>query len=102
MSNYTDFLERAHAKWGDKFDASDLCEKFVPYYNSKRRIKVRVHTLDEVNFGTVGVTTGWRPSFILLHSSRSIGSSILLDNRDEILAVQSTSSGKYVNPGEAL
>jgi hypothetical protein len=39
----------------------------------------------ETKRGTVGVTTGWKPCFLLMLTKRSIGSSHTLSARDSIL-----------------
>lgn len=69
MNNYTAFLNRGKAKYGDKFDSSDLDQYFVKYYESGERIKVKLNMGNEIYYecGTVSVTTGWKPVFILKH-----------------------------------
>jgi len=92
LGRYQDLLFRKAQEHGVKFDASALSQKFVPYFNSRERIKVRVGS--SIYHGTVGVTTGWAPCFLLITRSTNIGSSITLDDCDDILAVQR--NGKYV------
>ena len=84
MSRFTDYIERKKQKYSDEFDASNLVEKFIPYFNSQERIKIRRH--GEVTSGRVGVTTGWKPAFLLMFTSRSLGSSYILDENDEIVS----------------
>lgn len=94
------------AQIGEKFDSSDLQPEFARYYFSKERIKVKlwskVSGSEECQFefvtGMVGITTGWKPSFMLLRSSRSISSSILLNDDCLIVAVQQKGYKKYSNP----
>lgn len=77
----------AHKRSNDpRFDASDLDERFVPYLRSGQRIKVEVY--GRTITGTVGITTGWKPVFLLMRTSRSIGSSDILDKRAKLLAVK--------------
>lgn len=84
MSKYDSFIQRKKVEYGTKFSASELAEQFVPAFNSGRRIRVKFHT-GEVLSGTVGVTTGWRPTFMLMLTSRSRGSGWLLGKRDKIV-----------------
>lgn len=96
-NSYDDLLRRFRAKWGEKFDASGLSAEFVRYYQSGERIRVDMRGLDSeekdsyghtIITGTVGVTTGWRPCFLLMRTTRSIGSPWTLDGKDRILAVR--------------
>lgn len=86
MSKYDDFIARKYQAFGANFDQSDLDPRFIAYFNSGQRIRIR--TCGEVMTGTVGVTTGWKPSFLLVRRSNSVGSPWLLGPRDEILARQ--------------
>lgn len=69
---------------GHKYDPSNLTNKFYDYYNTGQRIIVKT-PYGEILRGYVGKTTGWRPSYLLLARSNSIGSSELLDDRYEII-----------------
>lgn len=91
METFDNYLTRQRAEYGDRFDPSSLAPQFIPYLNSGQRIKVRsTYGGDEVyeRTGTVGVTGGWRPAFLLMHRSSDIGSSDVLGRKDEIVAVQ--------------
>lgn len=91
MSTYTDYLTRAQRSHGEKFDSSSLAPQFITWFNTGQRIKVRTtYSSGEtyIRTGIVGVTTGWRPAFILMHRSNAFGSSDVLDARDEVIAVQ--------------
>ena len=81
--NYADYVERKQREYGEKFDPSDLDPRFVPYFNSQQRIKV--HTLGATVTGRIGVTTGWKPCFLLMRTSRSRGSEYTLGQNDTIL-----------------
>lgn len=83
MRSYSEFLERKRREYGDKFDASDLDPRFIPFYESGERIKVE--TIGKPMTGTVGVTTGWKPCFLLMRTKRSISSPWTLGPRDVIL-----------------
>lgn len=94
MSNHTPkfdaFVARKRAEFGARFDASDLDPRFVEFYESGERIKVNEFGIDSERaaFGRVGVTTGWKPSFLLVRSSRAFGSSVLLGKKTVLLAVK--------------
>lgn len=84
---YRDFIARKRKEYGERFDASDLDPRFIPYFHSDVRIKVE--TCGKILTGTIGVTTGWRPAFLLMLRSSSHGSSWLLSRpSDRILAVK--------------
>lgn len=84
MRDYKEFLERKKRQYGDKFDASDLAPQFIPYYENGKRIEVKF-SYNEVKRGTIGITTGWRPVFLLMLTKRSIGSSYTLREADKIV-----------------
>lgn len=75
---------------GEKWDPSDLTPKFIPYFESGDRIRVRYRHGDYVmtRTGTVSVTTGWRPAFLLIRRVSDHGSSDVLSEQDEIIAVK--------------
>lgn len=82
-------LIRGQREHGDKFATDDLHARFIPYYNSGQRIKVRYGGEDGPTItGVVSTTTGWKPAFILMRRSNDHGSSWVLTERDEIIAVQ--------------
>jgi hypothetical protein len=84
--HYIDYLKRKRYEHGLKFDSSDLDSRFEEFYHTGQRIKVEAY--GETQFGTVGATTGWKPSFLLIHNSRCLGSSTLLGPDYKILAVK--------------
>lgn len=87
--SYTDYLDQKRAQYGPRFTTDALELRFVPYYQSGVRIKItRTYTNGDVTtaFGTVGVTTGWRPVFLLMSSTRAHGSSYVLGPDDCIVA----------------
>lgn len=91
-------IERGRKQWGDKYDPSDLlaAQHFAPFYFSKERVKVSdSRTQDNreyggawIRTGTVGMTTGWKPAFLLMHRSSDTGSSDVLSNYDTIIAIR--------------
>lgn len=89
MRNFNDYISRKRAEYGDKFDSSDLAPQFVSAYETGRKIAVKdQYARGGRAWGTVGVTTGWRPVFLLMRRSNAIGSSYLLNDKHEIVAVR--------------
>jgi hypothetical protein len=86
MSKYRNYLSRKINEYGNKFDQSDLSEQFVPYYESGQRIEVEF-SHGEIKRGTIEVTTGWKPVFLLMLRSNSIRSSYTLSNQDKITKI---------------
>lgn len=84
-----DFLTRKTREHGEKFDASDLVPKFAPFFRTGQRIRVQDQRHPEmVRTGTIGVTTGWKPAFLLMHRSSDRGSSDVLGVNDVITHIQ--------------
>lgn len=86
MSKYTDFVERKKREFGEKFDNSELAENFIPYYNSGERVEVKF-SYGDIKRGTIGITTGWKPCFLLMLTKRSMGSSWTLSGKDKVVKV---------------
>lgn len=86
MGRYNDYLARQTVRHGDKFNPGGLDSRFVPYFEMGTRVKVRTCGMDLT--GTIGVTTGWGPCFLLMRTARSAGSSWTLGPKDAILAVK--------------
>ena len=86
-TKFEDYVERGRVKHGDRFGTSSLAEQFIPYFNSGRRIRV-LSPWGEESTGTVGVSTGWSPVFLLMARSDSIGSTRVLHDNDIILDVK--------------
>ena len=82
MRNYQDWIREKKSNAKD-FDDSDLSKQFIPYFESGQRIIVTSY--GEVKRGYVGVTTGWKPCFLLMNNTRSMGSSDTLSDKDEIV-----------------
>jgi hypothetical protein len=77
FGTFEDYLKKKRAQYGT-FDDSALDRRFVAAYNDGQRIRVKFPWGD-VKTGTVDVTTGWKPVFLLMRNSRSTGSSDILD-----------------------
>jgi hypothetical protein len=84
MNTYDNYLEMEQDEYGNKFNASELSKKFIPFYENQERIKVKFSSGD-IKSGRIGITTGWKPSFMLMLTTRSLGSSWLLNNKDKII-----------------
>ena len=86
MSKYSDYITRKGAEYGVRFDPSDLDPRFIPYFDSGER--VRVATCGLVLTGTIGITTGWRPAFLLMRRRTDHGSTWVLGANSHVLAVK--------------
>jgi len=84
--HFEDYKEGKAREYGEKFDSSELDKQFISYFESGERIKVKF-SCGDLKTGTVGITTGWKPVFILMLTKRSIGSSWTLSKKDKIIAV---------------
>ena len=90
MRNYQDYLNRKRAEHGAKFDTADLNPDFIRYFESGQRIKIRFQcglVFSEM-FGTVGVTTGWKPVFLLMSNRSAAESSTTIGNDCKVVAVK--------------
>lgn len=85
MKNYQDYLERKTKEHGSKFDNSNLNKNFIKYYENNYRIEVDFGY--EVKRGRLGITTGWKPSFLLMLTTRSVGSSHLINKDCKVLKI---------------
>jgi hypothetical protein len=91
IRRFSDLVARGTARHGERFDPSELAKEFRHYYETGERIRVVSEYAGGgtyVRTGTVGVTTGWRPAFLLIHRSSDHGSSDLLSDRDRVVAVK--------------
>ena len=86
MSRYADYLARKYREFGAQFDTSDLNPAFVAAFEHRGRITVSFKDSSgqeiERKRGTVGVTTGWKPAFLLVLTKRSLGSSHVIGQND--------------------
>jgi hypothetical protein len=68
-----------------------LAPQFAAYLGTDQRIRVQTTYPNGETWtrtGTVGVTTGWRPAFLLMRRRTDHGSSDVLRPDDRIIAVQ--------------
>jgi len=84
MTKYTEYILRKKSEFGSKFDSSELNKRFIKHFNSGKRIGVKFN-YGETKRGTIGVTTGWKPVFILMLTSRSMGSSHTIGKKDKVI-----------------
>jgi hypothetical protein len=82
----TELRHAGMARHGERFDASELVSAFARFHGTGQRI--RVVNGDFIRTGRVGMTTGWRPAFLLMHRSSDHGSWDVLGPRDVITHVQ--------------
>lgn len=74
---------------GQAFDPSELAPIFAPYLGTDVRLRVTTfhpHGGRHTRTGRVGITTGWRPAFLLMHRSNDHGSWDVLAHGDQIVA----------------
>jgi hypothetical protein len=84
--NYESVISHRKLIYSKKFSDQSLAKKFIPFFESGQRIEVDFG-YGTIKRGTVGITTGWIPQFILLLRSNSLGSSYTLSNKDKITKV---------------
>lgn len=94
---YVAAIARFKAVHGTKFTDSGLDPRFIPFYQTGQRIKVNTMGMEVT--GTVTMTTGWRPSFLLMRRSSDHGSMFILDSSTTLLAKQ---VGKVYRPFSAV
>ena len=86
--DYDNMTAERKAKYPDTFSDAKLNPAFVRYFNSQERITVEFRGSDgevyETKRGTIGVTTGWVPCFILMLTKRSHGSSYTIGENDTV------------------
>lgn len=87
MRNYHDFVNRQRRQFGPSFVEPVGAEHFGPFLHTGQRVRVRFAYGEELT-GTIGVTTGFQPAFLLMRTSRSLGSPYTLGEGDRIVAVQ--------------
>lgn len=84
MLNYQEYLIRKNKEYPNKFNDSQLNKNFIPYYENQERITVDFGY--EQKRGRIGITTGWKPCFLLMLTKRSIGSSYTIGMNDKIVS----------------
>lgn len=87
MSKYSDFLQRKQREYGKKFDASGLNPEFIPHFNSGDRVEITDTKYNYTRRGTIGITTGWKPCFLIMSRSNSRSSSDCISENDKVTAI---------------
>ena len=85
MRNFKELLDRKKREYGSKFDMSDLNADFIPFFENGERIEVDFGY--ETKRGTIGITTGRKPCFLLMLTKRSTGSSYTINKNDKVIKV---------------
>jgi hypothetical protein len=87
MTRYYEFIQRKVREYPTKFDPTELNQAFVDAFNSQERITVEFTygATKEIKRGRIGVTTGWKPCFLLMLTRRSIGSSYTINKNARIV-----------------
>lgn len=84
---FEQYCKNKKAQYGTLFSTKNLAQQFIPYLHTNTRLKIQDET-GQTYFGTVGISTGWVPVFLLMHSTRSIGSSFILQPHHKITAIK--------------
>ena len=85
QSDFNNYVERARAQHGDRLDLSELPEKFRPYFRERIRVRAPWGGDRPEKNGVLGVTTGWRPIFILMLRTGAVGSSYTISEAHEFV-----------------
>lgn len=103
MRNYEAYVAAKRLEYGDRFDVSELDHRFAPLLGTSTRVRVKSR-YGEIEAGRIGVTTGWKPAFLLMPTVRSTGSSRILGPDDQIIGVKYPGTKNYraLHPGESL
>jgi hypothetical protein len=83
---YADVVDRGAAKYGERFDESGLIKEFRRYYESGRQVQVRFAGGPTLT-GTIGISAGAAPTFMLMPLSGSAWSADMIGPHDEVIAV---------------
>lgn len=90
MKKYDSYVARARVKHGEKFSEVGLNPSFRMAYNHGERVTVLFCNAEGIEYerkrGTIVVTTGWIPCFLLMLTSRSRGSSWTIGPCDRIIS----------------
>lgn len=85
--SFKEFLQRKENEYKN-FNDSDLNRDFIHAFESGKRVEVCFVGSDgqiyETKRGTLGITTGWKPCFLLMLTKRSISSSYTIGKKDFI------------------
>ena len=94
-TRYAGFIQGKIDQDGSKFDLTDLNPNFVNAFNKGETHRVKVQfPSGEVIWGFVGVTTGWKPSFLLMRRIGQHGSTLLLGENCKAIDHKTMKRGK--------
>jgi hypothetical protein len=82
MRNYQEMIETKKAKFSN-FSDENLNPNFTKYYENGKRIEVDFGY--ETKRGTIGITTGGKPCFLLMLRRDSVGSSYTIGKGDKVV-----------------
>lgn len=94
-SRWQHFLLRKYEEYGERFSVEGINQDFIRYYESQQQVKVRFE-YGEVKTGRIGVTTGWKPCFLLMIRANSLGSSWTIGPKDKIIAIKHKKTYKEI------
>ena len=86
MKNYAETIQNKIHYFDSQFDGADLNPDFIPYYENQKRIEVNF-AYGETKRGTISMTTGWKPVFLLMLTKRSRSSSYVIHKNDKFIKV---------------
>ncbi len=99
MTKYEELIARKSREYPQgterSFCTDHLASNFIRFYNSGERVKVAT-CYGEFKYGTIGITTGWRPSFLLMRTRTQLGSSDTLSELDQVVAVKTASGYRAI------
>ena len=94
MRTYERYVTRKQHEYGTQFcpPSREEVARFGPYLGD-RNVRVTVsRTFEsgetETRTGYIGITTGWKPAFLLISRINSTGSSDVLSAKDVIVATR--------------
>jgi hypothetical protein len=91
MRSIIETIEYKKQSYGKKFSDKSLNKEFIPYFENGARVEVSFRNQAgkeyEVRRGTIGITTGWIPCFLLMLKINSHGSSYTIGKNDKVLRV---------------
>ncbi len=88
MSKYSDYCSKKAAEHGEKFSADELNSAFIEAFNngSQYRVLVDFGYGEKPTWGYVGVTTGWKPCFLLMRRRGQYGSTETINSAAKIVS----------------
>lgn len=95
---FANLTARYRARYGERFDASELHPDLARWYQVRQRVRVtRTYPNGDtrVRTGRIGATTGHRPAFLLIHRAGDHSSSDVLSAADRVTGVQTRPGGPY-------